>query len=57
MYSNRVKGRLRVVAFTQAATGVVESEGVLLRLTRVRGQPWLAGILLSAAVGSELRPR
>ena len=57
MYSNRIKGRLRVVAFSPAATGVVESEGVLLRLTRVRGQPRLAGILLSDAVGSELRPR
>jgi len=49
--SNRVNGRLRIIAYSSSATGLTTGEGMLLRLTNVRGKPRLTGVLLSDAAG------
>ena len=57
VHTKRTQGRLRVIAFSPAATGLTEPQGVLLRLIGVRGRPRLAGVILSDAAGRSMAAR
>ncbi len=52
--SNDVNGRLRVIAYSPSATPLSQSQGVLLRLTGVKGKPKLVKILLSDPDGQPI---
>ncbi len=52
--SNEVDGRLRVIAYNPSATPLSQTQGVLLRLTGVKGKPKLVKMLLSDADGQPI---
>jgi len=54
IHASRIEKTLQVIAFSSAARGLTTSEGVLLRLTGVRGRPRLAAVVAADAMGNRL---
>jgi hypothetical protein len=54
--SNEVNRLLRVIAYSPSGTPLQQANGVLLRLTGVKGRPKLTRLLLSDAAGDPISP-